>query len=135
MAVLPLVFFVSVRLRNLLFPLSWLVQARAAEIATIVDENVNGVRVVKGFAAEQRQVGALARAAATHAVGQRRAGRRTRAVTAPLVENLPRLGLALRAPLRREAGDRRPVTIGDLVAFNAYVAPAADPVPGARLPS
>ena len=30
----------GVRLRNLLFPLSWIVQARIAEVATIVDENV-----------------------------------------------------------------------------------------------
>ncbi len=34
-----------------------------AELATIVDENVNGTRVVKSFAAEERQVNQLGRAA------------------------------------------------------------------------
>ena len=46
-----------------MFPVSWLIQARLADVATIVDENVNGVRVVKSFAAEQQQL---------HHAGQRR---------------------------------------------------------------
>jgi ATP-binding cassette subfamily B protein len=119
-AVLPLVFFVSVRLRNLLFPLSWLVQARAADIATIVDENVNGVRVVKGFAAEQRQLGALARAAQRMrwaSIEQVDA----RARYGPLVENLPRLGLAAVLLYGGKLAIDQAITIGDLVAFNAYV--------------
>jgi ATP-binding cassette subfamily B protein len=39
-----------------MFPVSWLIQARLADVATIVDENINGVRVVKSFAAEQREL-------------------------------------------------------------------------------
>jgi ATP-binding cassette subfamily B protein len=119
-ATLPLVYFVSVRLRNLLFPLSWLVQARAAEIATIVDENVNGVRVVKGFAAEQRQLGALARAAQRMkwaSVAQVDA----RARYGPLVENLPRFGLAAVLLYGGKLAIDQTITIGSLVAFNAYV--------------
>ena len=50
-------------MRKSMFPVSWLIQARLADVATIVDENINGVRVVKSFAAEQPQLRTLARAA------------------------------------------------------------------------
>ena len=52
-----------------MFPLSWIVQARTADVATIVDENVTGVRVVKSFAAEQPQIDELAAARPAAAVG------------------------------------------------------------------
>ena len=57
-------------MRKRMFPLSWMVQARLAEVATIVDENISGVRVVKSFAAERRQLSA-ARSAAPNACGGR----------------------------------------------------------------
>ena len=63
LAPLPFVYIIGIRLRNRLFPLSWVVTARQAEVATIVDENIQGIRVVKAFAQEQRQVQVLARAA------------------------------------------------------------------------
>ena len=43
--------------------MSWIIQSRLADVATIVDENVNGVRVVKSFAAEEQQLRQLASAA------------------------------------------------------------------------
>jgi len=46
-----------------MFPISWITQARLAEVATIVDENVNGVRVVKSFAQEEAEIDRLADAA------------------------------------------------------------------------
>jgi len=63
MATMPLVYWTGVRMRNSMFPVSWIIQARLAEVATIVDENVNGVRVVKSFAAEEQQLRSLAGAA------------------------------------------------------------------------
>jgi ATP-binding cassette subfamily B protein len=47
MATMPLIYFLGVRMRAIMFPVSWLIQSRLAEVATIVDENINGVRVVK----------------------------------------------------------------------------------------
>src|SRR3712207_5091685 len=44
---LPLVFVAGVRMRDLMFPVSWIVQGRQAEIATVVEENITGVRVVR----------------------------------------------------------------------------------------
>ena len=46
MSTMPLVYLTGSALRKRVFPLSWLVQARMADAATIVDENINGIRVV-----------------------------------------------------------------------------------------
>lgn len=58
----PLVYFAGVRMRSVMFPVSWLIQARLADVATIVDENINGVRVVKSFAAESHELKELTKA-------------------------------------------------------------------------
>ncbi|HYD08783.1 MAG TPA: ABC transporter transmembrane domain-containing protein [Acidimicrobiales bacterium] len=62
-AVLPGVYYLGVRMRNVMFPISWIVQGRQAEVATIVEENVAGVRVVKSFAAEEQELRKLSRSA------------------------------------------------------------------------
>ena len=126
LAPLPFVFIIGVRLRNRIFPLSWVVQARQADVATIVDENIQGTRVVKAFAQEKRQLQLLANAARR----LRWAGTEvadTRARHAPMMEAFPRLGLALvllYGGLQAIDGDLR---IGSLVAFSAYVVLLATP--------
>ena len=120
LAVLPLTYVAGARLRNQMFPLSWIVQARAAEVTTVVDESIQGARVVKGFAAEQHQLHALARAAQRLRwanVVQADA----RARWGPLVENLPRVGLAAVLLYGGHLAIDGRVTVGALVAFNAYV--------------
>jgi ATP-binding cassette subfamily B protein len=52
----PAMFLVAIRLRATIFPASWDAQQRAAEVAGVVDEAVTGVRVVKGFGQEQREL-------------------------------------------------------------------------------
>ena len=94
LAALPGVYLVGLALRNRQFPLSWIIQGRVAEVATIVDENINGVRVVKSFAAERRQINQLAKAA-RRLQWANIATVDSRARYAPLMENLPRIGLAL----------------------------------------
>ncbi len=49
MAAMPFIYLVGVKMRKSLFPVSWIIQARLAEVATVVDENVNGVRVVRSL--------------------------------------------------------------------------------------
>ncbi len=69
MASMPFLYIVGVKMRKSLFPVSWLIQSRLAEVATVVDENVNGVRVVRSFAAEQQQLRQLADRGRPRAVG------------------------------------------------------------------
>ena len=57
---IPGVYFAGMKMRGKLFPISWLISARMAEVATIVEESVSGVRIVKSFAGERHQIGLLA---------------------------------------------------------------------------
>jgi ATP-binding cassette subfamily B protein len=94
MASMPFIYVASVRMRNVLFPVSWLIQARLADVATIVDENINGVRIVKSFAAEDQQLNTLGRAAARLRWAYVKDAD-IRARFTPLVQNLSQAGLAL----------------------------------------
>jgi ATP-binding cassette subfamily B protein len=120
LSTMPGVYVAGVKLRKRVFPLSWVVQARMADVATIVDEDINGIRVVMSHAAEERQINALARAAqrlkwASVATALQRAR------WTPLIEALPRLGSALVLLYGGILAIDGQVTIGTLVAFNAYV--------------
>jgi ATP-binding cassette subfamily B protein len=94
MVVMPILYLVGIKMRRVLFPVSWITQARLAEVATIVDENVNGVRVVKSFAQEEAEIDRLADAAEGVAWAYVKDAN-LRAVWSPWAQNLPQLGLAL----------------------------------------
>jgi ATP-binding cassette, subfamily B, bacterial len=117
---LPFVGVVGVQMRKRLFPVSWLVQARLADVATVVDESTNGVRVVKSFAAEHNQVRALTYAArrAQWTVMQ---DARIRSRWSPVLENLPRLGQAVILLYGGWLAYQGQISIGTIVAFNAYL--------------
>ena len=126
MAPLPLVLYVGIRLRNRVFPLSWVTQARMADLATIVDENIQGAQIVRTFAQEHNQTRTLARSARR----LRWAGTATadaRARHAPIMEALPRLGLALVLLVGGLLAIDGRAAVGDIVAFNAYVLIMAAP--------
>jgi ATP-binding cassette subfamily B protein len=57
--VVPAVGALTLRLRSIMFPAAWHAQQRAAEVAGVVDEAVTGVRVVKGFGQEDRELDRL----------------------------------------------------------------------------
>jgi ATP-binding cassette subfamily B protein len=121
-AILPLpgVYVLGKRLRNEVFPLSWIVQARVAEVATLVDENINGVRVVRSFAAEEAQIRELARSATRlQWATVRTIGSRAR--FNPLIENLPRLGTLMVLVYGGWLVIDDQITTGTLFAFSAYV--------------
>jgi len=94
MASMPFIYIVGVNMRKKLFPVSWIIQARLAEVATVVDENVNGVRVVRSFAAEQQQLGQLGNAADRVQWAYIKDAD-LRARFTPLVQNLSQVGLVL----------------------------------------
>jgi len=123
---MPLVFVLGQKLRDRVFPLSWVTQGRMAEVAMVVDENVNGTRVVKSFAAEFDQIALLARAAdrlrwaATALI-------EARARFNPVIEALPRLGMALVLLYGGHLAIDGQVGVGSLLAFSGYVTMIAMP--------
>ncbi|MGO8877035.1 MAG: ABC transporter ATP-binding protein [Acidimicrobiales bacterium] len=120
MVTMPLVYLVGVMMRKSLFPVSWLIQSRLADVATIVDENVNGVRVVKSFAAEDQQLKALARAATKVQWGYIKDAD-LRARWTPAIQNLPQLGLVLVLLFGGWMVIQHHLGIGAILAFNAYL--------------
>jgi len=117
---MPLVYVLGQRLRDQVFPLSWVTQGRMAEVAMVVDENINGTRVVKSFAAEYDQIALLSRVAdrlrwsATALI-------EARARFNPLIEALPRLGMALVLLYGGHLVIDGEIGVGSLLAFSAYV--------------
>ena len=123
---MPLVFVLAQKLRDRVFPLSWVTQGRMAEVAMVVDENVNGTRVVKSFAAEFDQIALLAKAAdrlrwaATALI-------EARARFNPVIEALPRLGMALVLLYGGHLAIDGQIGVGSLLAFSGYVTMIAMP--------
>jgi len=117
---MPLVYVLGQRLRDQVFPLSWVTQGRMAEVAMVVDENINGTRVVKSFAAESNQIAILSMVAdrlrwsATALI-------EARARFNPLIEALPRLGMALVLLYGGHLVIEGEIGVGSLLAFSAYV--------------
>src|SRR6185312_12545830 len=122
LAITPLsaVFLLSLRLRRLAFPLSWLVQSRMADVASVVDENIRGHSVVKLFNRQAQQVDALKQAA----LRLRWASLtmiRYRAKYSPWIENLAVLGQIAILLYGGVLVIRSELQLGQLVAFNVYV--------------
>lgn len=120
MVTLPFVYMSGVKMRNAIFPVSWINQSRIAEVAGVVQENTEGVRVVKSFAAEERQLRLLDQAARRVRWGIV-TDADIRARWSPLIENLARLGSAFVLLYGGYEVIQGRSTIGEIIAFNAYV--------------
>jgi ATP-binding cassette, subfamily B, bacterial len=120
MITMPFVYLTGVRMRKSMFPVSWIIQARLAEVATIVDENINGVRVVKSFAAEGQQLKTLAKAAEKVRWGYVKDAD-LRAKFTPTIQNLPQVGLALVLLVGGYMVIHGHLQLGSIVAFYSYL--------------
>ncbi|MGH9019180.1 MAG: ABC transporter ATP-binding protein, partial [Acidimicrobiales bacterium] len=120
MVTMPFVAVVGLKMRQAMFPISWLIQARLADVATIVDENVNGVRVVKSFAAEERQLHTLEKSADKLQWSYVRDAD-TRARWTPMIQNLPQVGLALVLLFGGYMVIHGTLQLGAILAFNGYL--------------
>ena len=118
-ALLPLVGACAIGMQRALFPASWLVQDRLAEVATVIDESINGVRVVKAFGAEDRQLAALARA--SHRLRWAYVvDADLRARWAPVVQNLSQLGMVAVLLLGGHRVLEGQLEVGGILAFATY---------------
>lgn len=124
---LPAIAIVALRLRTTLFPATWDSQQRAAEVAGVVDEAVSGVRVVKGFGQEQRELAHLTDSADTLYKSRVRAVRMQARLSSTLqtIPTLAQVGvLALGGYLAIEGN----ITLGTFVAFSTYLVQLVAPV-------
>ena len=118
---LPLVQVLGGRFSRTIHPAVLAVQNEQAQLATVVEESVGGVRVVKGFGAEGVQADKL-RTEADDIRRESIAAARIRAAYVPAMELLPQIGLIAVlwfGGTRVIGGD---LTLGALVQFNVYVA-------------
>ena len=117
---LPMVYLLGRAFSNRLFPEVSEVQRRSADLASVVEEAVVGVRVVKGFGAEALQAQKLADAAdGVYEPSMRALMIRSRFL--PAMEIAPNLGLIIVLAYGGNLVLSGDMTIGQLVSFNIYV--------------
>ncbi|MFD0923409.1 ABC transporter ATP-binding protein [Saccharopolyspora rosea] len=126
LVVTPLIAVVSARSRKRLFPATWSAQQRAADIAQHVEETVTGVRVVKGFGQETREVARLEERARRLFAERLRAARMTSTPAASLA-SLPSAGQVAVLGLGGWMVLQGQVSLGTFVAFAGYVAMLSGP--------
>src|SRR5882757_7021210 len=95
-------------------------QQRIAELTADAEENISGVRVVKAFAREQRQL-ALFRQSVARVFEQSMISTRLRAFYNPLLAFLPQLGLAVILVVGGREVIHGQLSTGDFAAFYTYV--------------
>jgi ABC-type multidrug transport system fused ATPase/permease subunit len=116
----PFVVLVATRYGRRSRPALQEVQQRIAELTADVEENVSGIRVVKAFAAEPRQ---LARFEETvgRVFGQSMIATRLRAFYNPFIGFLPSVGLAVILLVGGRAVIDGRMTLGGFTAFYTYL--------------
>jgi ABC-type multidrug transport system fused ATPase/permease subunit len=127
LAPMPFVIWVAARYGRLNRPASQEVQQRIAELTAEAEENIGGVRVVKAFAQERRQLGRFNNAT-RRVFDQSMVSTRLRAFYAPFIGFLPQLGLAALLLVGGRQAARGSLSIGDFVAFYGYVLMLTSPM-------
>ncbi len=124
---LPLVYVLGRAFSHRLFPQVAEVQRRSATLASVVEEAVVGIRVVKGFGAERLQADKLSEAAAgVYQPSMRALLVRSRFL--PAMEIVPNLGLVIVLAYGGNLVLDGAMTIGQLVSFNIYVVLLVQPL-------
>ncbi|MDQ1373990.1 MAG: ATP-binding cassette, subfamily bacterial, partial [Actinomycetota bacterium] len=121
MGCVPFVVVLARSFQERLHPALADIQQESAELASVVEETVAGVRIVKGFGAEEVQAARLLTEADDVFESSMEAAR-VRARYFPALDLLPNIGLVLVLGYGGHLVLRNELTIGQLVAFNIYLA-------------
>ena len=124
---MPFVIWVSFRYGRRNRPATQEVQQRIAELTAEAEENISGVRVVKAFAQEERQLRRFSRAVA-RVFDQSMVSTRLRAFYGPFIGFLPQLGLAAVLFVGGRQAINGSLAVGDFVAFYGYVLMLTSPM-------
>jgi ABC-type multidrug transport system fused ATPase/permease subunit len=120
LAPMPFVIWISFRYGRRNRPAQQEVQQRIAELTAEAEENIGGVRVVKAFAQEERQLRRF-RHTVKRVFDQSMVSTRLRAFYSPFIGFLPQLGLAAVLFIGGRQAINNQITIGEFVAFYGYV--------------
>src|SRR3954467_773508 len=120
LAPVPFVVAIAARYGRRSRPALQEVQQRIAELTADVEENVGGVRVVKAFAREQRQLDRF-RTQVGRVFDQAMVSTRLQAFYNPFIGFLPQVGLAAILFIGGRQVIRGDLTVGQFSAFYAYL--------------
>ncbi|MEU8885739.1 ABC transporter ATP-binding protein, partial [Streptomyces hydrogenans] len=123
----PALWLIAYRSRRDLFPANWHAQQEAAEVASTVEAAVAGVRVVKGFGQEERELAELERRSRALFSSRLRVARLTGRYN-PALQAVPVLGQVAVLALGGWLALRGGISLGTFVAFNAYLGSFVTPV-------
>jgi len=117
---LPFLNLAATRFSRRIAPINSQVQEELADVSTVVEESLSGVRVVKGFGAEHMQVRRLEEEADS-VLDRTLAAARLRAGFMPLVDFLPTLSMVAILWYGGHQVLEGNLQIGDILAFNLYI--------------
>ncbi|MFI6306325.1 ABC transporter ATP-binding protein [Amycolatopsis thailandensis] len=120
MVVAPAIAIIMAVSRKRLFPATWAAQQRAADVAQQVEETVTGVRVVKGFGQEAREVAKLEKTAKKLFAERMRAARLSALPTATTAA-LPAAGQVAVLAVGGVLALKGEVSLGTFLAFATYL--------------
>jgi len=126
LVMLPLLVLIAYRMRIRVFPASWDAQQKEGEVAQIVDEDTSGVRVVKAFGRESREIQRIADVS-SKLYGSQLRSVRIQSRYQPLLEAVPTLGQVAILAFGGWLTLNHQLTIGTFLAFSAYVAALVSP--------
>jgi ATP-binding cassette subfamily B protein len=121
LAVAPAMVAIAYRYSNVSHPVLRDVQQKMADVATVTEENVVGVHVVKAFAQEQAEQDKFERRSEA-LFGQSLRANRQRAFYVPVLSFLPTIGQAAALLVGGNMVVNGSLSIGDFVRFNLYLA-------------
>ena len=121
LAFMPLIVGIAVWSRRSMYAATWVAQQSAADLATHVEQTVTGVRVVKAFAQEDREVDHLDHLGRTLFAAKMRAAK-LMARFQPLLQNLPQVALVVNILLGGWLVMEGRITVGTFFAFSVYLA-------------
>jgi ATP-binding cassette, subfamily B, bacterial len=117
---LPLVNVLGKKFSTNLFPNVMRIQEESAQLASVVDESVQGIRVVKGFGAEAAQSARLKKEA-DDVFDAAMDASKVRSTYLPAIELMPNVGLIAVLAYGGHQVLNGNLTIGTLLSFNLYV--------------
>ncbi|MCK9897038.1 ABC transporter ATP-binding protein [Frankia sp. AgB32] len=116
----PALFLLGARARHTVFPATWAAQQQAGEVAGAVEEAVAGVRVVKGFGQEPRELDRVSAHARVLFALRMRAVRITSRFGAAM-QAVPALGQVAVLALGGWLALTDRITLGTFLAFSTYL--------------